>query len=184
MIAALIAFARTKNGLHFLEGAVVVILGLALVLGARSHWIGAGVKREQRAEAKRLEAAQAKVAMREEAAQKISNSVSVAIADALSKNHATTKVLIEKVPRYVTPAADSKCVVPAGFVRLHEVAAFGSTASVSGPPSGPVDTASGIPLSSVASVVAFNYGVAHDWKAEALGWRAWYAKQKAAWDKK
>jgi hypothetical protein len=91
-----------------------------------------------------------------------------------------TRTLVQKVPVYVPAAADSKCVVPVGFVQLHDLAATG----VPGPAGGPVEAASGVQLSTVLGTVVGNYGIAQDWRAEALGWRAWYADQKAAWDRR
>ena len=88
--------------------------------------------------------------------------------------------IVQEVPKYVTPLADSRCVVPVGFVQHHD-AAWGLSAL---PPAagGLVDKPSGIPLSRVESTVAENAGAAREWRAEALGWRKWYAARKEEWD--
>jgi hypothetical protein len=94
-----------------------------------------------------------------------------------------TQTLIQKVPVYVTAQADSQCVVPAGFVRLHDAAAAGR--DVSAIPQGPgesADTPSGVKLSTVAWVVAGNYGVCNSLRAELIGWQQWYAGQRAAFE--
>ena len=63
--------------------------------------------------------------------------------------------IIKEVPRYVPIEADAGCVVPRGFVRLHDAAAAGAV-----PDSNPGDAdaaASGVALSAVAGTVAGNY---------------------------
>ena len=63
--------------------------------------------------------------------------------------------IIKEVPRYVPAQADAGCVVPRGFVRLHDAAAAGT---VPDPDTGNADAAaSGLALSAVASTVAGNY---------------------------
>lgn len=91
-----------------------------------------------------------------------------------------TKTIVKEVNRYVTPFADTRCVVPTGFVR-HADAAWGLSA-FSAAPDGLVDKPSGIPLSRVESVTASNAGAAREWRAEALGWRHWYTENKVRYD--
>lgn len=88
-----------------------------------------------------------------------------------------TKTLIQEVPVYVTSNADRACVVPAGFVLHHDAAA--NLSRLPAPAVGLIDAPSGIPLSRVESVVAQNYGVAHELAAEVRAWRDWYARQSA-----
>lgn len=67
--------------------------------------------------------------------------------------------VIKEVPRYVTVQADAACVVPRGFVRLHDAAAAGA---VPDPDTGDADAApSGVALSAVAGTVAANYTDSH-----------------------
>ncbi len=67
--------------------------------------------------------------------------------------------IIKEVPRYVSVQADAACVVPRGFVRLHDAAAAGT---VPDPDTGDADAAaSGIALSAVASTIASNYTDSH-----------------------
>jgi len=67
--------------------------------------------------------------------------------------------IIKEVPRYVPVQADAACVVPRGFVRLHDAAAAGA---VPNPDSGAADAApAGVALSTVASTVAANYTDCH-----------------------
>lgn len=70
-----------------------------------------------------------------------------------------TQTIIQKVPVYVSEAADRACTVPVGFVRLHDAAAAGLPAPE---PGGSADAAgSGVALSTVAAVTAGNYGTCH-----------------------
>ena len=65
------------------------------------------------------------------------------------------ETIVKEVPRYVPIQADAACVVPRGFVRLHDAAAAGA---VPDPDPGDADAApSGVALSAVASTVAGNY---------------------------
>lgn len=86
-----------------------------------------------------------------------------------------TQTLIREVPRYVTVAADTQCVVPAGFVRLHDAAAAGVLADPSATSSEPADAPSGIALSEVGATVAENYGACREDREALKGWQAWWA---------
>ena len=69
------------------------------------------------------------------------------------------EIIIKEVPRYVPIQADAACVVPRGFVRLHDAAAAGA---VPDPDTGDADAAaSGVALSAVAATVAANYTDSH-----------------------
>lgn len=92
----------------------------------------------------------------------------------------STKTLVEKVPVYVTKLADSRCIVPAGFVQ-HYAAAWGMPA-VPGIADRPVDADSGIPLSRVESVTTENAGICREARAESAAWRAWYRVEKSKHD--
>lgn len=165
--------------------ALAVLLILALIL-ARGHWLAAGEARgragEQAAERARVLAALKGVAVREQAAAVITDHAAAVLTAERVRVVYRTQILTQEVPVYVTPKSDADCVVPLGFVRLHDAAASGDPASLPGPAGGSLQAASGVPLSAVAATVIGNYGVAYDWRAEALTWRDWYARQKAAWD--
>ncbi len=67
--------------------------------------------------------------------------------------------IIKEVPRYVPVQADAACVVPRGFMRLHDAAAAGT---VPNSDTGDADAApAGIALSAVAGTVAANYTDCH-----------------------
>jgi hypothetical protein len=94
-----------------------------------------------------------------------------------SKIKTETQTLLKTVTNYVSANADSKCVVPAGFVQHHN-ASWGVSA-LSLPAVELVEKPSGIPLSCVGSVSSENAGSAKEWRSEALGWRRWYAERSA-----
>lgn len=88
------------------------------------------------------------------------------------KVQAAAPQLIREVTNYVSPLADSRCIVPAGFVQHHD-AAWGMSALPAAAPE-LVDQPSGISLSRVESVATENASICHEWKLESLGWRKWY----------
>lgn len=155
---------------------------VALLFGVHHHGYQAGVAHEKAAQTKRLEAARKKVVKREAKAVAITDQARSSLARERVVIQTRTITLIKEVPTYVTPAADARCVVPVGFVRFHDAAAAGSPV-LPATPGGPLDAPSGVDLSAVAATLAENYGIAYDWRAEALTWRQWYKDQKAEWDK-
>lgn len=156
----------------------MIAVGLLLLFGvqeARLHHAKADLTALRKADA----AAQALAVERQKASDAISASAKTETASQRAQIVTQTKTLIQKVRVYVPAAADAQCVIPAGFVQLHDLAASG----LSSPASGSVEAASGVQLSTVLETVIGNYGVAYDWRAEALGWRSWYKAQAAAWGK-
>lgn len=174
-----------KGGWRFFTGPVgrwiaLALAVLALLAGVHHHGVTQGRDGEKAAQARRMERAKKDVARREARAVQITDQSRANLDREKVRIQTRTITLIKEVVRYVPPAADARCIVPVGFVRLHDAAA-GQTEL---PPAsgGPLDAPSGVDLSAVASTVAENYGTAFQWRAEALTWRAWYRDQKAAWD--
>jgi hypothetical protein len=91
-----------------------------------------------------------------------------------------TRTLIEKVPVYVTPAADARCIVPLGFVREHDAAASGELSAVSQAPGQSDDAASGLALSAVAATVVGNYGTCRGTAEQLSDLEAWVKAEQAA----
>jgi len=98
--------------------AVVVIAGLVYVLG----WLGgAGHEQDQ---ARQLEASQLRQAFEQgQALGTVRDRVVTEYVDRVEVIEKQGKTIIQRVPVYVTPDDDSRCAVPAGFVRLHDAAA-------------------------------------------------------------
>lgn len=67
--------------------------------------------------------------------------------------------IIKEVPVYVDREADRACVVPVGFVRVHDAAAANMPVGDPGRADAP---ASGVALSAVAATVAGNYTTCHE----------------------
>lgn len=173
--------AWAANLRHFLTtpaGLVLIVLGVVAIALALTYRAGvdAGVERQVAAQARREEAARKAVAMVEKGGRAITADVDQQAAARKVEIRTITKTLIEKVPVYVTVEADRRVDVPVGFVRLHDQAASGlpglpDTAGLV------VDAPSGVPLSAVAGTLVGNYGVAYEWREEALACRAWVARQ-------
>lgn len=78
------------------------------------------------------------------------------------------KDIIREIPVYITKAADAACVIPVGFVRVHDAAASGIPLAEPAP--GDNDAASQVNLSTVGETVTRNYTGcrANEIKVEAL----------------
>lgn len=178
-LAALRAWgASLRRFLTTPAGGVLVALGIVAVALALTYRAGVevGVERQVAAQARREEAARKAVAMVEKGGRAITAAVDQQSAARKVEIRTITKTLIEKVPVYVTVEADRHVDIPVGFVRLHDQAATG----LPGLPDAPglvVDASSGVSLSAVAGTVVGNYGVAYEWREEALACRAWVARQ-------
>lgn len=86
-------------------------------------------------------------------------------------------VIIKEVPVYVSPEADAACVLPRGFVRLHDAAAAGV---VPDPARDADATAAGITLSAVAGTVADNYTRCHENAEQLIALQEWVREMKKA----
>lgn len=179
IFSRLVGFFQTPFGRWV---AIAFACFLILILANRCGH-ASGVREELAKEAKMQAAAQVQV-QKQAAAQKASADALHAQLDAALADNATrTQTLIRKVPTYVTKKADAACTVPTGFVQLWNGGASGQ-GTAAGPPRGPVEAPSGVALSDVARADAANYGVAYDWRAEALTWRKWGADLVAHWNDK
>lgn len=94
------------------------------------------------------------------------------------------KYITKKVPEYVTPTADAACVITAGFVRVHDLAASNKTteADASAPAETgglSVDRPSGVALSAVAATVTDNYGTCHELETQVVGWKKYHVDVEA-----
>jgi len=174
MLAPILAFLTSKAGIVAIVCALV--LGVIATQTLRLNHAKADLTSLKAAN----KAAAAQVAALNVKSAAISEHVASDVSAERTRVRTITKTLIERVPEYVPADADRDCVVPRGWVRLHDAAAAG----VSAPAGGPEPAASGVALSAVAQTVIANYGIAYDWRAEALGWRDWYKAQAAAWNGK
>jgi hypothetical protein len=89
----------------------------------------------------------------------VSQLAAVADQRAEDRVRTVTRIILQKVPEYVTPADDARFPLPWGFVRLHDAAAAGADLSAAAPGSGwPDGAASDVTASGAAAVIAANYG--------------------------
>lgn len=87
------------------------------------------------------------------------------------------ETITREVPIYVTQADDARCDVNAGFVRSYNAAATNTDT----PAPGESDRApSGVPLSAVAEVAAFNLTLGHRWRERALTCQRLYEEVRLA----
>jgi hypothetical protein len=112
----------------------------------------------------------------------------VRLAKEKAAREARFRQLLKEVATYVTPVADSRCVVPRGFVLFHDAAAAGDAgppgaAAVPEPGGGSLDADSGVALSAVGSRVAENYAACHEAIAEVTAWRRWYLEARDSWER-
>ncbi len=85
--------------------------------------------------------------------------------------------IIKEVPVYVTKEDDARCVVPDGFVSLHDAAAANRIPGAAGETNA---QASGIALSTVATTVAENYERCHKNSAQLEALQEWVREQGRA----
>jgi hypothetical protein len=87
------------------------------------------------------------------------------------------KQIEERIPELVTPDVDRRLPLPAGFVRILDAAwtdqPVGSATDSDGEPAA-------VPPSVVAANEADNATSCRAWRAQALGWREFYAGQQVA----
>lgn len=95
----------------------------------------------------------------EQQAQK-ARAADVAVQASQERIRVVTRTIREKVPVYVTPESDARCVVPAGAVRLLNAAAQGVPPAPEHPAL-PHAAPSGVALSAVVGTTVDNYGTCH-----------------------
>ena len=89
------------------------------------------------------------------------------------------ETIIKEVPVYVPAQADAACVVPRGFVRLHDAAAQGVVPE----PTGNSDAApAGVALSAVAGTVAENYTACRANAEQLSALQSWILQMKESAD--
>lgn len=89
-------------------------------------------------------------------------------------------VIIQKVPEFITKESDAKCVVPNGFVVLHDSASKNEVPKASSSTDG---DASGVALSQVATTVAGNYTTCHEVREQLKSLQEWVKEQEKIYNK-
>lgn len=86
--------------------------------------------------------------------------------------------IAQEIPTHVTPAADTRCPVPVGFVRVHDAAAQGvPLAGAAGDPDAPAPS---LALSTVAGTVAGNYATCHEVREQLIALQDWLRTTREA----
>jgi hypothetical protein len=155
-----------------------------LAVGFGSGWTvrdwKAGAEAEKAAKAETKQAVRG--IYRERAQADVTSAVETKAAQAQVQIRTVTKTIIERVPEYVSVADDSRCVVPVGFVRVHDAAAAGNPLSE---PSGELDggaatsEAPTVTLSRLAEVTAENYGTYQSVARQLVDLQSWVRQQQA-----
>jgi hypothetical protein len=91
--------------------------------------------------------------------------------DRLQVIHDTTAAIRQEIPRYVTPAADRRYLLPDGFVWLHDAAAAG--VPIVGPPGDPDAASEAVAASEAIDVIVGNYGVCHETAEQLTALQGW-----------
>lgn len=157
----------------------LTVLALALLLLASLY--GFGDMRGRAVVNAKWKAAQAMNDAQLEAAKKVSAQITTRVViqyvDRVQVIHDRAATIVKEVPVYVTAKADAACVVPVGFVRLHDAAVQNEPLPAAAGSAN--DAASGVALSTVASVDAENFGTCHETAAQLTALQDWVASQAA-----
>ena len=94
-----------------------------------------------------------------------------------------TITIVKEVTKYVTVEADAHCVIPRGFVWLHDKSLAGENPDVPGSDPGDVDAATDFKLSEVATVTGNNNAECVARGQIIKAWQDWYAKEKRTFEK-
>lgn len=86
---------------------------------------------------------------------------------------------IKEIQTYVTPKADAACVIPIGFVQLHDDAATNQGATLPDPAGQSPDTASDVKLSEVSAANIQNYGTYYQVREQLIALQNWVKQQQA-----
>ncbi len=172
MIALALTFLRSPLG-KFAAIALAVILALWGV-----HHVGysVGIKANEARHVKALEKAQKRVLEAEKQGRDITDRERAKLALANQKIDTLTNQLRKELPRYVSPQADRRCTIPAGYVLLRNAAGTGEP-PIPGPSGQSLDADSGLALSALAENDIENGRSFQAAIAEIEAWRAWYVQQ-------
>lgn len=110
--------------------------------------------------------------------QDASNAIETKAVETVEKVRTNTVYLTKEIPDAIPAVADAACVVPVGFVRLHDAAASGLP-SVPSPAGLPDESPSGVQLSAVEQTVIANYGAGHETSEQLTALQDWVRKMQA-----
>ncbi|MGR4038269.1 hypothetical protein P7C00_06825 [Pseudomonas sp. JDS08PS003] len=156
------------------SGWLAVALAAAL-LYALGFVSGAGSERSKH---QRLDEARLQQSFEQgQALGTVKEKVVVEYVDRVVKVYQAGATLTKEVPIYVSKAADNACVVPDGFVRVHDAGA--ANLPVAAGPSVADGAASGLALSTVAASVVDNYSQCHANAEQLKALQQWVRESQA-----
>lgn len=120
----------------------------------------------------------AALAQAEKKAAQVTEKIVTQYVDRVQVVHDKAATITKEVPVYVSAKANAQCVVPVGFVRVHNAAA--NQVPLSGAPSAADDRPSGVALSAVASTISVNYGQYAAVVEQLKALQEWVREQQAA----
>ncbi|NMY66848.1 hypothetical protein [Pseudomonas sp. WS 5414] len=151
---------------------LAVVAGLLYALGFVS---GAGSERSKQ---QRLDEARLQQSFEQgQALGRVKEKVVVEYVDRVVKVYQAGATITKEVPIYVSKAADNACVVPAGFVRVHDAGA--ANLPMAAGPGVADDATSGLALSTVAASVVDNYSQCHANAEQLKALQQWVRESQA-----
>ena len=87
--------------------------------------------------------------------------------------------IVKEIPKLISASADDACVIPNGFVLLHNSAAKNEVPDTSGTAN---EGASGAKLSGVATTVTENYTTFHQVREQLKALQDWVREQQRVYD--
>lgn len=158
-----------------------LVAAVCLAVGAAGGWEARDLYAD-RADGRRAEAevrTVERVVYRERAAADVTQAAGEKAATRQAEIRYVTRTIVEKVPEYVTVEADRTCVLPVGFVRVHDAAAAGEGDALSEPTGQSNDAPSGVACSAAAATIAGNYGDYAAVSAQLTDLQSWIREQQA-----
>lgn len=155
--------------------AVVALIAFAGGYKVRDVMAQADSAKAAKAEVRTVE----RVVYRERAAADVTQAAGEKAATRQAEIRYVTRTIVEKVPEYVTAEADRTCVLPVGFVRVHDAAAAGEGDALPEPAGQSNDAPSGVACSAAAVTIAGNYGDYAVVAAQLTDLQQWVRDQQA-----
>lgn len=151
----------------------------AIVLLVFGVFMEGGVSNQERWEAK---VAEAKLEMAKKEAESAEASVKVVTKyiDRVTVVKENGDAIIREVPKFISAKSDSMCVVPNGFVLLHDSASRNEIPDASGSTN---EGASEVKLSGIAATVAENYTTYYQVSEQLKALQEWVRVQQSIFNK-
>lgn len=148
---------------------------IALLVGI---WFNGYIAREDYWQGKFAEM-KVEAAKREAASAEATVKVVTKYIDRVTVVKETSDATVKTIPKLISQDADAKCVVPNGFVVLHDSAAKGEVPDTSGSTN---EAASGVKISEVGQTVTENYGTCHQNAEQLKALQEWIKTQQKIYE--